>query len=521
MNDIVESNSNNQIKKNLKKNYIYNLIYQIFVMIVPLVTTPYISRVLSAEGVGKFSFTSSLQDYFTLFATLGFGFYAQRLIAFNQNNKDEQSKIFWEIIIVRLFSVSIAIIVNLILYFTNVYKQYSELMVFWNLSILAVAFDITFLFQGNEDYNKIVFRNIIIKLITICLVFVLVKNSNDVWIYVILTSSATLFGNLSLWLYLPKYLNKINLKNLHPIRHVKPTIQLFIPTIASTIYTVLDKTLIGLLIKDTYTVVETKVVDGVETSVEIVKKYSDLENGYYAQSEKIVKISIQLLNALGTVMVPRNSKLYAEGKTEELKKNIYFTSNYILLLGIPIMFGLISISQLLVPWFLGEGYNKCIHLIQLFTPLVLFIGFSFLFGTQYLIPTGRDKKYTKAIIVGACTNLILNCILIPFFLSYGAVIASLVAEFFVTLIMYLSIRKEISIKVILRQAIKPLIAGIIMLITIYFITKLFTSSFLGILIVVFIGALIYFLILILLKEKLVWNEIKRLISKICKKSKEV
>lgn len=518
MDDNINDDSNNIVKKSLKKNYIYNLIYQIFVMIVPLVTTPYISRVLSAEGVGRFSFTSSLQDYFTLFATLGFGYYAQRLIAFNQNDKDEQSKIFWEIILVRLCSTSIAIVVNLILYFSNIYKQYSQLMVWWNLSILAVAFDITFLFQGNEDYNKIVIRNIIVKLIIICLVFVLVKNNTDVWIYVILTSGANLLGNFSLWACLPKYLNKINFKTLHPLRHIKPTIQLFIPTIAGTIYTVLDKTLIGLLIKDTYTVVETEVIDGTQTSVEVVKKYSDLENGYYAQSEKIVKICIQLLNALGTIMVPRNSKLYSEGKVKELKDNIYFTSNYLFVLGIPMALGLIALAPLLVPWFLGDGYSKCINLIPLFTPLVIIIGFSFLFGLQYLIPTGRDKKYTIAILIGAFTNLILNCVLIPFFWSYGAVIASLIAEFAVTLTMYLLVRKEISIKIILLQAIKPLIAGIIMFIACYFIVSHLASSFINILIIIIAGALIYFILLLVLKEKLLCDQIKKIFYKLKKKN---
>lgn len=504
--ELNESNkkNNSTSKKSLKKNYLFNLIYQIFVLIVPLITTPYISRILSAEGVGQYSFTNSLQSYFSIVAALGFGYYAQRLIAFNQDNKTEKSKIFWEIIIVRSFSVGFATLLNLILYFAGIYKEYSVLMLWWTLNIVAVGLDITFLLQGNEDFGKIVGRNVIIKIISIVLIFTLVKKQSDVWLYVILTSLASLLGNLSLWFYLPKYLDKVSIKELKPFKHFWPAIKLFIPTIATSVYTILDKTLIGLLIQDTYTVEEVKIIDGVETVVSTIKKYSDLENGYYEQSEKIVKICISVLTALGTVMIPRNSKLYSEGKIEEVKNNLYFSSNFIWVIGMPMMFGLIAVASNLVPWFFGDGYLKCVNLICIFAPLTLFIGFSNIFGLQYLIPTGRDKKFTIGILTGTISNLILNIILIPFFWSYGAVIASITAEFLVTLMMYLLVRKEISLKKILKTSIKPLIASTIMFAFVYFLSTKLTSSIINTLILVMIGAIIYFVILLILKEKLLY-----------------
>lgn len=511
--DIKLDESNEHKKKDLKKNYVFNLIYQIFVLIVPLITAPYISRILSAEGIGQYSFTNSLQSYFTLVAALGFGYYAQRLIAFNQDNKHEQSKIFWEIIIVRSFSVGFAVLLNLILYFTGVYKEYNSLMFWWTLNILAIGFDITFLLQGNEDFGKIVGRNVVIKIISVALIFILVKKQTDVWLYVILTSCASLLGNISLWLYLPKYLNKIKRSELKPLRHFWPTVKLFIPTIATSVYTILDKTLIGLLIQDTYVVKETQIVNGVETVVEVVKKYSDLENGYYEQSEKIVKMCLCVMTALGTVMIPRNSKLFMEGKTEDLKKNFYFAINYVWVLGIPMMFGLAAIASNIIPWFLGDGYDKCIQLMQIFTPLIIFIGLSNVFGLQYLIPTGRDKKFTIGILAGTISNLILNCILIPFFWSYGAIIASLVAEFLVTLTMYLLIRKEVSLKETLKTAIKPLIAGLAMFALVYFLSTKFSPSILHTLALVAIGAVTYFILLLVMKEKLVYNSLNKMKSK--------
>ncbi len=513
LSEINSNKSNGHKKKDLKKNYIFNLIYQIFVLIVPLITAPYISRILSAEGVGQYSFTNSLQSYFTLIAALGFGYYAQRLIAFNQDNKHEQSKIFWEIIIVRSFSVCFAVLLNLVLYFTGVYKEYSSLMFWWALNILAIGFDITFLFQGNEEFGKIVGRNVIIKALSVILIFILVKKQSDVWLYVILTSCANLLGNISLWLYLPKYLNKVKRSELKPLRHFWPTVKLFIPTIASSVYTILDKTLIGLLIQDTYVVQETQIVNGVETVVEVVKKYSDLENGYYEQAEKIVKMCMCVMTALGTVMIPRNSKLYVEGKTEELKNNFYFAIHYVWVLGIPMMFGLAAISSNIIPWFLGDGYDKCILLMQIFTPLIIFIGLSNVFGLQYLIPTGRDKKFTIGILAGTISNLLLNCILIPFFWSYGAIIASLIAEFLVTFTMYLLIRKEISLKEVFKTAIKPLIAGIIMFALVYFLSTVFTSSILHTLALIAIGAVIYLVMLVLMKEEMIYIGVNAIKSK--------
>lgn len=512
INDSNNSTSNKQ-NKSLKKNYIFNLIYQVFVLIVPLITAPYISRILSAEGIGQYSFTNSLQSYFTIIAALGFGYYAQRLIAFHQNNKDEQSKIFWEIIIVRSFSVGFAVLLNLILYFTGVYKEYNELMLWWTLNIVAVGFDITFLLQGNEDFGKIVGRNVVIKIISVILIFTLVKKQSDVWLYVILTSCASLLGNVSLWLYLPKYLNKVSRKELKPLRHFWPTIRLFIPTIATSVYTILDKTLIGILIQDTYTVQETQIINGVETVVEVVKKYSDLENGYYEQSEKIVKMCMAVMTALGTVMIPRNSKLYMEGKSDELKKNFYFAINFVWVIGIPMMFGLAAVSSNIIPWFLGDGYDKCIMLMQIFTPLIIFIGLSNVFGLQYLIPTGRDKKFTIGILAGTISNLILNCILIPFFWSIGAVIASLIAEFLVTFTMYLLIRKEVSLKEMLKTAVKPIIAGVIMFALVYFLSTKFSPSILHTLLLVVIGAVTYIVLLLIMREKLLYMGINMLKSK--------
>jgi O-antigen/teichoic acid export membrane protein len=492
-------------RKSVGKNYIFNVIYQIFVLIVPLITTPYVSRILGADGVGQYSFTFSLMNYFTLAAALGFGYYAQREIAKYQDDKKEQSKIFWEIIIVRFFSVGVATLVSCILGWSGVYKSYTTLMWIWLIQIVAVEFDITFLFQGNEEFGKIVGRNILVKAVSVAMIFLLVKKSSDVWLYALCTAGSTILGNISLWFYLPKFLAKVKWSELHPLRHVVPTLRLFIPTIATSIYTVLDKTLIGVLIPDTYVIQETRIIDGVEQTVDVTKRYADLENGYYEQAEKIVKMAMTVITSLGTVLIPRNSKEYADGNLDKLHNNVYFATNFVWFLGAPLTLGIAAVAPNVLPWFLGDGFNKSVLLMQLLSPLVIIIGMSNVFGLQYLIPTNRDTKFTIGVTVGAVTNLVLNLAMIPFLWSVGAVIATLIAETTVTITMGIMIHKEISMPKILLQSIKPLISGGIMFAAVY-VTQKYLSPTIGYtLLLILEGIVVYFLVLFLLRDKFFLN----------------
>jgi len=495
--------------KSIKKNYIYNLIYQIFVLIVPIIVTPYLSRVLGPEGTGQYSFTYSLTNYFILLAALGFGYYAQREIANHQDDKVAKSLIFWEILIVRLFSVGLSLALTVILNVTGVYGSYSPLMWWWIILIAAQGFDITFLLQGNEEFAKIAIRNVIVKIISVILIFVFVKQPTDVFLYVICFAGSTLIGNLSLWPYLPKMLCRVKFHDLKPLRHLIPTLRLFIPTVAISVYTLLDKTLIGLLITGT----ETEIVDGVE----VVSKISDLENGYYEQAEKIVKVCMTVVTALGTVMIPRNSNEFASGNLDKIKENVYGATNFVWFIGVPLALGLAAIAGNLVPWFLGDGYDKCVLLIQLFTPLILIIGFSNVFGLQYLLPTQRDGKYTIAIVLGAVINLALNIVCIKYFMSYGAVAASIAAETAVTLIMIIIVRKEISFLKILKQSVKYLIAGGIMFVAVYFTQTVLKPSVLFTFLLILEGVAVYFIALLCLRDKYVLNVIKKVTNRLKRK----
>lgn len=485
------------MKKSIVKNYTYNLIYQILVIILPLITTPYVSRILGAEGIGIYSYTISIVTYFTLFGSLGIAMYAQREIAYVQDDKEKRSKIFWEVIILRGIILTIAMIC---FYFSFANEgQYSTYYKILLLEIISNAVDISAFFQGMEEFKKIIKRNLIIKCISILSIFIFIKQSTDIWKYLLIYVLSNLIGNLSLWLYLPKYISKINIKNIEFKKHLKPTIQLFIPQIAVQLYTVLDKTMIGSIILD------------------------KAEVGYYEQSQKIVKIILTIVTSLGTVMLPRVANQYAKGKDDEIKSSIMTAFSFVYFLAIPMVFGMISIAKYLIPWFLGEGFEKAIYIIYVISPIILMIGLSNVIGTQFLLPTKRQKQYTISVVVGAITNVMLNALLIFKLGALGAAIGTVISETVVTMTQFIFIRNEFNVKRIIFISKNNIIAAILMFLIILMLDKLVIINFsitFKMLLEISIGISIYIVSLVVLKDKFILDIFKRIkniiVSKVVK-----
>ena len=496
-------------QKSVVKNYGYNLIYQIFLIVTPFITTPYIARVLGAAGVGKYSFTFSIVSYFTLFAALGFGYYAQREIARAGEDKSKVSRIFWEIFILRLFSVGFVLAVYIALAFFNVYGEYTELIWIFSVNIIVIALDVSFVFQGREEFGFIATVNIIVKVIGIASVFLFVKEASDVSVYALCNTAALIISTLLLWIKIPKVLVKVNAKELEVYKHLKPALRLFIPTVAISVYTLLDRILVGLIVPGT---IEKVLEDGTT----VVMKISDIENGFYEQAVKITKMALTVVTALGTIMIPRNSKEVASGNMEAFKFNIEKSTKFVFFIGIPIMFGLIAVSSNFAPWFFGDGYEKVPSLIKIFSAIILIIGISNVLGLQYLIPLGEDKKFTIAICCGALINFALNMVLIYYFQSYGAAIASVIAESVVTGIMLFYVRKDIKLSVILKNMVKPLIGGVIMFVPVYILaTVVFTPSILHTLISIAAGFVIYAVCMAVLRDDMmsfIFGKIKSILK---------
>lgn len=464
-------------KNSVTKNYIYNLLYQILAIIIPLITTPYLSRVLGAENIGIYSFTISITTYFILFGSLGVAMYGQREIAYVQDDIKKRSKIFFEIFFMRCITLGISLLIFYITFCLNgEYNVYYKILI---LEIIANIIDISWYFQGLEEFKKTVMRNIIVKLISVICIFVFVKESTDLNKYFIIYVLSTFLGNLSLWMYLPKFIKKTNLKELNLLKHIRPTIMLFIPQIATQIYTVLDKTMIGVIVSD------------------------KSEVGYYEQAQKIVKLLMTIATSLGTVMMPRIAATFAGGNHKKVREYMYKSFSFILLLAFPLMLGIISVSSIFVPIFYGKGYDKVVPLLCVISPIIVFIGLSNVIGTQYLLPTKRQNQYTLSVVIGAITNFILNLILIKYFASIGASIATVIAELAVTATQFILIRKEIKFIDVVKLSYKYVIASLVMFMCSMIVSHFISDNLISIIVQVCISISVYFIILLMLKDKLI------------------
>jgi O-antigen/teichoic acid export membrane protein len=490
---------NSSKKTSIFKNYIYNLIYQVFIILVPLITTPYVSGILEADGIGKYSYSNSIANYFVLIASFGFLTYGQREIAKNKNDNKNQAVVFWELYFARMAMVSIVCTLYFVMIFKGVFGDYTFLMKILVINIVAVGFDISFFFSGNEEFAKLTIRNILIKLIGIICIFVFVKTKKDLSTYVFINCIATIGGNLSLWPYLIKKIGfkKVKLRSI--ARRIKESFVFFVPTIAITVYTMLDKTLIGILVEGNSFKYET--TNGLLKLVEV--KQSDLENGYYEQAEKIIKLALTIITSLSTVIYSRNSVEIGEGNYDEIKNNFYFSSHITWMLGVPISLGCFAISSNLVPWFLGEEYTKSILLMKVLSPLPIFIGFANVIGYQYLMATGREKIYTFSVATASIINLLINLLLIPKYMSVGAALGTVVAEFLGPMICFVFIRNEVSILRVLKLSLKPLFAGFIMFGIAFFLSVALAPCLKNTIMIVLVSALVYFGVLYFCNDSLI------------------
>lgn len=461
--------------------------YQVLILIVPLITTPYVSRVLGAKGVGIFSYTNSIVQYFILFGCIGLNLYGQREIAYVQQDTNKRNKVFWEIITLRIITVTISLFLFYLTLVSN--GQYSYIFMIMMLDILASMFDISWFFQGIEDFKKIVVRNFIIKIIGVVLIFAFVKNSSDLRLYIFCHSATMFLGNLSMWFYIPQLVNKVSILELQIVRHIKPTVVLFLPQIATSIYTVLDKTMIGYL-------------TGIEEEV-----------AYYEQGQKIVKIVMALITSLGTVMLPRVANLFKMNEMDKIKQYLSKSFRMVFFFSFPMMFGLMAVSCSIVPWFFGTGYDKVAPNIMVISPIIMLIALSNIMGVQFLLPTGRHKQYTVAVVIGSGVNFCMNLLLIPFFLSIGAAIASVVAELFVTAFHVYFIRKDFDFRYIVWRNCKYMICSAIMFVPTYWLAKTLTPTILHSMMCVLVGGIVYIGLLYFMKDDTLIDFIGKIMQK--------
>ena len=465
--------------KKLIKNYIYNLSYQILIMIIPLLLLPYLSRTIGAEGTGIYSYTYTVAQYFVLFAMLGMKNYGIRTIAKVQDNRKEKSKLFCSLYFMQIITSIFALILYIVytnLFATEVYKSYFFIQLIY---VFSAILDISWYFSGVENFKKILIRNIIIKVVTIILIVMFVKTSNDVWIYTLIMALSYFIGNLILWYRLKDEID-FSVPKIEEIKiHFLPNLKLFVAVIAVSIYTMMDKIMIESLSNVT-------------------------ELGYYEYASKINYVQVLIISAFGTVMLPRMSNMVEKEENEKVIANINKSLQFIMFLSFALSFGIIVVSETFVPIYLGNNFTKTTILLQILCISALFVSWGNVIRTQYLIPKEKDNIYVISVILGAIVNFIINSILIPRFQAVGACIATVIAEATVMLYQSIRVKKEISLINNIKKVFPFFIKAIIMVLIIYPIKFLDINKILIVILQVLIGGTIY----LVLNTRYICNIIK-------------
>ena len=455
-------------RTSIKKNLGYQTVYQILNTCLPLITSPYLARVLGAEKQGVFSYTQSIVNYFTLFAMLGVANYGTRTIAACREDKDERTHEFWNIYALQAFVSLIAIILYL-LYIFLLCKENVLIASIQGLYLLGSFLDINWVFFGIEKFKTTVSRSIFIRITSVVLILLLVNNPDDLWIYAIIMAGGTALSNGILWCFLPQ---EINMRGISYIqkeevkKHIKPNFVLFIPLLAMSVYHIMDKTMLGIL--STYEQV-----------------------GFYYNADKVINIPIGVISGVGTVMLPRTTALIAENRREEANKLFTMSVESVFAVSTAMAFGIAAISNEFTPFFFGKGFEPCIILIIVLAPVLIIKGLSQTSRMQYLIPSHNEKIFIQSVFLGAAVNLAVNYLLISKMGAMGAVVGTLVAELVTCIWQYVKMNKSIkTMKTILKSSIY-LLFGILMFVAVRVGSRVFDSIVLSIAFEFLIGVIVY------------------------------
>ncbi|MCT4397860.1 flippase [Pediococcus ethanolidurans] len=456
------------------KNYFYNTLYQIFVLLVPLVTIPYISRVLGPSGVGTNTLTSATVQYFVLLANLGLTMYGQREVAYCRENKQDLSKTFWEIETLSIFTTIISLLCFGV--FMKVVNNYQAYYLAQGILIIASAADISWFFMGLEKFKITVLRNFVFKIISVIMIFTLVKNHGDLLQYILIVTLTTLLGNLSLWPYLKNLVIWINPKRFSLQKHFLPTLALFIPQIAINIYTVLNKIMLGHMV-----------------SVKAA--------GFFDSSDKIIRMALTLITAFTTVMMPHVANAFIKGKKNQVNEMLNGGLSFAIIVSFPLLALINGVVPKFVPWFFGEKFLPVIQVMSIESFAIIPIAFASILGVQYLIPLNKNKQYTISIFGGAFMNIIVNFPLIHMFQADGAAISTIISETCVTILQFFFMREVINVSPMFKVLIKVLIASVVMYIVVKVENMYLSASFVSFAIEGITGVIVYVLLLALLKLK--------------------
>ena len=467
--------------KSVKLNFILNTIRIFLGAFFILITTPYITRILGAENLGKVDYVNSIISYFILFTALGIPSYGIREIARTRDNEYERTKTVIELGIILIITTIIGYIVLFFL-LNNIFgfKELKALILIMSTWILFNNIGFEWFYQGIENQIYITIRFIAIRVIVIVLMFLFVNNPSDYITYGIITVLMNSGSNILNLINIRKYLSfkGIKLKNLNFLKHLKPVLIIFAASLSVSIYLQLDVVMLGSI------------------SEEIV--------AYYTVPNKLIRLVMILITALGTVLVPRISNCIKNNDTKNYKKYVNYSLKYILMISIPSLAGIFILADNIIFIMAGEKFIQSVLTMRILVFILFIVGIAYFLGFQILYPHGLERYYTCSVTVAAVINFTFNYIMIPKYYQNGAAVGTIIAELTGVLMMLYFTRSYLKdIEFYNLKNLKYLVSASVMGIIILFIKSLRLGNLITLLISIPLGSIIYFIVLFLLKEDIV------------------
>ena len=477
------------MKKSLKLNAFLNVIKSCMGLIFPLITFPYSSRVIGPVGIGKVNFANSIISYFTIIASLGIFTYAIKEAAKVRDSKDELSKFSKEIFTIN----SISTLVAYFLFFISLclvpkFHDYKILLCICSSTILFTTLGLSWLYTALEEYVYITLRSIFFQILSIVSLFIFVHKPDDYIIYGSINVLASVGSNVLNFIHSRKYISWKTKYKLELKKHLKPIFTLFAMSVATRIYTVLDTTLLGFISGD-------KAV------------------GYYSAASKLNHIVLNIVTSIGAVMLPRLAYLIGKNKAKDFSDLAYKGIEVLFLISIPCSIGLTLVSKAVILILSGEQYLQTLPTMQVLNPIIVIIGLSNFIGVQIFMPLNKEKWTLYSVITGAFVNLFTSILLIYKFNELGAAIGTLIAELSVTTVQIILVRKYLKISRIFKLFIKYLLNSLLMAIPVYYFSNKITNLYVSFSISVISGIVLYFILLLLEKNYLLFDTIIKLKGK--------
>lgn len=469
----------------IRTNAFYNALLTGSSLVLPFITFPYVTRILAPEGIGQVNFANSFIQYFVIIASLGVPLYGIREIAKIKDNIVLRSKIVFQLFTIKLLFSLLALVIYLFLIF-SLTKFTSYLPYYlWGLAIIFIGiFDFNYFFYALEDFKFITSRTIFFQILSVISIFVFIKTKQDALKYFYIPIFINFFNTLVNIQYISRFLNFKTIKSQLQLRkHLKPLFFLFSIIFFTSVYNLLDSTILGFLTENVYV-------------------------GYYSVASKIIRIPLALIMVLVPIMLPRISMEFRNANFEEIKRIISKSLQFVILLGVPIMVGLYVTAPEVILLFSGKEFSPSINTLRIMSPIPLIIGLTTNFSTQLLLPMGKEKQLLYIVIWGTFCSLLLNFTLIPILQHNGAAISNLLTETFVLVACYIFTKKHIAASIPYKQIIINIFISIpfagIVLIAKHFLFH----PLLILLISISVSAVYYFIIQLYLIKDLLLVELK-------------